>query len=391
MPQAVLPLWIIAMLAAVPLLYSQSDSIRTFKEVDANFLLSYYQQDGQNSAVTGGRGTEELTDLSGTLTLYVPVDSSGGVSGSISVNYYTSASTDKIDSRISSASEDDIRAAWRLGWQQNPNSKGRAYDFSLGGSVESDYISTNLYGSYFLPLDKSQQHALNIDAQAYFDRWVLYFPEELRDTIHPFITTDRRFSYHLNLQYLWVVNRRMQLALSTGLSMQHGLLSTPFHRVYFENQPVAKIERLPSQKWKWPLGIRAHYFLGSSWIIRGFYRFYLDDFGMRAQSFTVELPWKVSPHLTITPLYRYHTQTAVRFFQPFAQHRADATFYTSDFDLSALQTHKMGIGIRLLPYWKWKINAMGWEGQLRSIGVRLTHYRRSDGLSSWAVSTYWGS
>ena len=34
-----------------------------WKTVDVNFLSSYYQQDGNNGAVTGGIGTEFLTDF----------------------------------------------------------------------------------------------------------------------------------------------------------------------------------------------------------------------------------------------------------------------------------------------------------------------------------------
>ena len=37
----------------------------TFEE--ANLVSSYYKQDGNNSAVTGGIGTENLTDYSNTI------------------------------------------------------------------------------------------------------------------------------------------------------------------------------------------------------------------------------------------------------------------------------------------------------------------------------------
>jgi len=370
-------------------LLGQADSSRQKRPIDANFLLSYYQQDGQHSAVTGGRGTEELSDIATRLTLIIPVDTLGSLEAGITVNRYSSASTDMIDSRISSASADDIRAAWHLGWLQAENSKGRSYGYSLGGSVESDYVSTSLHGNYYTPLGKNQQQALFIDGQVFLDRWVLYFPGELRDTIQPHIDTDRRFSYHLDVQYQWVVNRRLQLSLSAGLSHQQGLLSTPFHRVYFPGEELPRIERLPNQKWKFPLGVRLHYFLGSSWVIRSFYRYYRDDWGMNAHSFNLELPWKASTRWTLTPIYRYHSQQAANYFQPFAMHLNDADYYTSDFDLSSLHSHKLGLGFRFTPFWKWNWRRLGWNGQVRSIGIRLVHYRRSDGLTSWAITSLW--
>ena len=38
--------------------FSQDD-----KPIEIDFLLNYYEQDGDNSAVTGGRGTEELSNI----------------------------------------------------------------------------------------------------------------------------------------------------------------------------------------------------------------------------------------------------------------------------------------------------------------------------------------
>jgi hypothetical protein len=38
---------------------------------EVNFISSYYSQDGNNSAVTGGVGTEKLTDIATTLDIKV--------------------------------------------------------------------------------------------------------------------------------------------------------------------------------------------------------------------------------------------------------------------------------------------------------------------------------
>ena len=48
---------------------AQNDSISSnykkqkLKIEEINFITSYYTQDGKNSAVTGGEGTEKLTDI----------------------------------------------------------------------------------------------------------------------------------------------------------------------------------------------------------------------------------------------------------------------------------------------------------------------------------------
>lgn len=358
------------------------------KPIDVNLLLNYYDQEGNHSAVTGGIGTEKLTDYDTRIIVLIPVDSASRLSAEAGFNTYSSASTDRIDSRMSSASSSDIRASVQLGWEQEKPKTQQAYSWGMGGSVESDYLSMNIHGSFYQPL-KDGQSALYLDAQAFLGRWVLYFPEELRDTVQPFITTDRRFAYHFNLQYQRAVNRRTSLALSTGFSYQHGLLSTPFHRVYFPEEELPRIERLPGRRWQWPVSLRLHYFAGGGVATRFFYRYYLDGFGIRAHSLELELALKLSPAFSLTPVYRYHRQRAADYFQPYLGHRHGAAFYTSDFDLSAFSSHKMGLGIRLSPIWRWRLLGKRKLGEITGISLRAAHYRRSDGLRAWMGSLLW--
>ncbi len=66
-------------------------------------------------------------------------------------------------------------------------------------------------------------------------------------------------------------------------SYQEGLLSTPYHRVYFTDGTL-KVEKLPGTRAKLPIGLRASYFLGDRFIIRSFYRYYQDNWGMKAHT-----------------------------------------------------------------------------------------------------------
>ena len=42
---------------------------KKLKTEEVNFVSSYYHQDGNNSAVTGGVGTEKLTDFGNTIDI----------------------------------------------------------------------------------------------------------------------------------------------------------------------------------------------------------------------------------------------------------------------------------------------------------------------------------
>src|SRR6478752_3604610 len=80
---------------------------RKLKLNEIDFVSSYYVQNGDNSAVTGGVGSEHLTDFSNILSIdYQKTDQKNRVHHygfDMGIDHYTSASSDKIDpSTISS-------------------------------------------------------------------------------------------------------------------------------------------------------------------------------------------------------------------------------------------------------------------------------------------------
>ena len=59
--------------------FAQNDSTKVYKKrvlesPEVDFLMSYYEQNGDNASVTGGIGTEELTDLSPTIVVSIPLN-----------------------------------------------------------------------------------------------------------------------------------------------------------------------------------------------------------------------------------------------------------------------------------------------------------------------------
>ena len=77
---------------------SPSDSSKVkLDDIEVSFLSSYYQQDGNNSAVTGGSGTEYLTNIAPSLNVMIPLDSTRKVIIDAGVDFYSSASSDNID------------------------------------------------------------------------------------------------------------------------------------------------------------------------------------------------------------------------------------------------------------------------------------------------------
>ena len=84
--------------------YSQTsqDSTKVYKKrvletIEVNFLSSYYTQDGDNAAVSGGIGTEELTDVTGTIVVAIPLNDDDVLTIDAGVSAYTSASSSNVN------------------------------------------------------------------------------------------------------------------------------------------------------------------------------------------------------------------------------------------------------------------------------------------------------
>ena len=367
------------------------DTVQVFKikklaESDASILFSYYEQDGSNAAVTGGRGTERLTDLTSKIIVNLALDEKNTISFDGGFDYYTSASTDNIDAFVSSASSKDLRVHGNIGYSRKAKN-GWSWGLKGGGSSEYDYQSLT-FSAYVGKESKDGMRTFGLSGQAYIDRWSLIYPAELRG--RNWVTTDQRRSYSVSASFSQIINKRMQMSLTADIVTQSGLLGTPFHRVYFQDQAEARVENLPFNRLKIPVGIRFNYYVNDLMLVRAYYRYYWDDWGIQGHTASIEVPIKLNRFFSIYPYYRYHTQSASTFFKPFGEHTTDKRFYTSDYDLSNLSSHDIGGGLRYSP-----ANGIGGfrlpgkKGRLlllKEISLRYGHYTRTPNLKSNIVS-----
>lgn len=354
------------------------------KAIDVNFLTSYYHQDGNNSAVQGGIGSEELIDAANILVVNIPLDSTRSVSATVGADFYSSASTDMIDANLSSASIKDLRAYANLGYQQKNLKKGTTFGIRGGFSTEYDYISFN-GGLSFAKEWNEGNTELNLQGQAFIDKWKPYFPSELRRTVS--VPTEKRNSFNFSASFSQVLTKRLQIALSGEVIYMEGLLSTPFHRVYFSDASLPDIERLPSTRLKVPLSIRLNYFANEYLVIRSYYRFYTDDFGVQGHTASLELPIKLSQSFNVAPFVRYHTQQGSKYFAPFKEHLSTEGFYTSDYDLSTLSSKKVGLAIGYHPVFGLASGKLFTrEIAFKAIELRVGYYTRDTGLNAYIGS-----
>ena len=355
---------------------------RKLKLEEINLVSSYYTQNGNNSSVLGGIGSEKLNDFSNVFdvkfTKYDKRNRKHGITIDVGVDHYSSASSDQVDLKAnSSASSADTRIYPSVSWNIENEKTGKTVGLNVSASTEYDYKSFG-FGANFSQKSKDKSREFGVRAQVYLDKVSMILPIELRTGGTP--PAEARNSFSASFSLAQVINKRLQVLFTADIVKQDGFLSLPFHRVKFTNGNV-RSELLPSSRLKIPVGARLNYFLGDKIILRSFYRFYYDDWGLISNSMDVEASYKLTPFFSITPFYRFYQQSAVDYFAAANQHKTTEQYYTSNYDLSKFNSSFFGAGFRFAPA-KGVLGIRHWH----MVEVRYGHYNRTTGLNSDIIS-----
>ncbi len=383
---------------------SQQETSTTYKKrvlesTEIDFLASYYTQEGDNAAVTGGIGTEELTDLTPTILISIPLNDDDVLTIDASISAYTSASSSNVGPfdgngpanpfvASSGASRQDVLTTVSGNYSHSSDDRNDIWSANVAVATEYDYFSVGFGGSY-TKLFNEKNTEISVKANVFLDTWNAIYPTELRDQ-PSFIKFDdeSRNSYSLGVGFSQILSKRMQGSLSFDMIQQEGLLSTPFQRVQFADVTDVivqeftlgdDVERLPDSRVKIAVGGRLHYYINEIFTVRTFYRYYIDDWGINSHTASIEIPIKITDKFTLYPSYRFYTQTAADYFAPFNEHLSTQDFYTSDYDLSDFDANQYGFGVSYTDIFA-KMHI--WKLGLKTIDLRFRQYERNSGLKA---------
>ncbi len=398
-------------------MHAQQDNTSYTKKVleasELDVLFSYYSQDGQNAAVTGGEGTEELTDATSTLVLRMPLNADDVLTVDVGLSAYTSASSSNVNpldgsnpnvspfDASSGESRKDLLAYFNPTYQHSSDDRNNIWSANAYVSNEYDYFSIGFGGSY-AKLFNERNTEISISGRVFLDSWNSQYPIELRQGFFDDritgtgiyapnfseFTDEKRNTYSVSLSFSQILNKKLQGSLFVDLVSQNGLLSTPFQRVYFGDtndffiddfQLADAIEQLPDSRFKIPVGGRLNYYLSDAIVVRSYYRFYYDDWGITSHTANIEAPIKLNDKFTLYPSYRYYTQTAADYFYAKEDALSTFEFYTSDYDLSNYQANQLGFGVQYKDIFN---SARVFFFGLQTINLRYSYYDRSDGLNA---------
>jgi hypothetical protein len=371
---------------------------RALKLEEVNFVTSYYNQTGDHSAVRGGIGSEQVMDLANGLDLKFAWtgdnQNKNTISAGLGIDYHTAASQAWVSS-TGASHKDGTRIYPSLDWTQ----EGKKGSFGIGAYFSGEYN----YESFGADIHASRKlfgnsGELSFKVQAYLDNVTLIYPSELipATTTTTVVTsasgrsssgggkasipTSPRNTYTASLSYSQMLSQRLQVMLLVDGVTQDGYLSLPFHRVYF-NTGTDVVENLPSSRLKLPIGARLNYFVGDNLILRSYYRYYTDDWGTKSNTANLELSYKITPFFSISPFYRFYTQTAAKYFAPYAVHKISDQYYTSNYAYAAFNSQFFGAGFRIAP----PKGVLGWQN-LHDVEIRYGHYSQTTNLMSDVLS-----
>jgi len=429
---------------------------RVLETAEVEFLTSYYSQEGDNAAVTGGIGDEKLTDFTPTFVISMPLNADDVLTVDVGISTYTSASSSNLNpfDRIkknpstviaptpwaasSGASSKDTWTSVSADYSHSSDNRNKVWNADLSLATEYDYFSIGFGGGYTI-LFNEKNTEVSIQGNVYLDTWKPRYPTELDTYVEVngdltqgyfsntviwnqqgnastnwqpitgfnLIDNKSRNSYSLSFSFSQILNKNAQFSVFFDLIQQDGWLANPMQRVYFGDvdnyyigeassipnytsktnkdvfQLADDIERLPSSRFKIPLGFRFNYYINEIVSLRTYYRYYFDDWGISSHTANVSLPIKISEKFTLYPSYRFYNQTAADYFAPYEENISTSQFYTSDYDLSKFNANQYGFGVGYTDIFsKWHI----WKLGLKSIDLKYNSYKRNTGLSANIIS-----
>ncbi len=262
---------------------------RVLENTEVDFISSYYSQDGDNAAVTGGIGTEELTDIASSLTISIPLNDDDILTIDATISAYSSASSsnlnpfdfdDNEDNNItagspwiesSGASKSDAWTSLNFSYDHSSDDRNTIMGANASFSKEYDYTSIGIGGN-FTKLFNEKNTEIGIKANAYFDTWQPLFPKEIdayldanqnlnngffnnidildqsgniidkngSTTWSPLNTTliedESRNTYSLSISFSQIISKKAQFSIFADIVQQKGWLANPMQRVYFADR-----------------------------------------------------------------------------------------------------------------------------------------------------------
>jgi hypothetical protein len=249
----------------------------------------------------------------------------------IPVDVVTNASPDAIDV-VSTASHNNFAGSfdWTMTYKATPETSAAV---QTGLHMEENFCSWNQGIGVVRSFAED-----NTVLEASVNEIVDWFDKFALDGAHDGHTA--RTSSNGNLGLTQLLSPTTVAHLDYGITLQRGQLSNGWNIVPLDNSGIA-LEILPASRTRQAFVGRLAQWLPWDGAAHAFYRFYIDDWGIRAHTLEFELHQRVSRLSYLRATYRFHRQTGASFFTT----RAAPGFATAtaDSDLAPFDAQTLGV------------------------------------------------
>jgi hypothetical protein len=157
---------------------------------------------------------------------------------------------------------------------------------------------------------------------------------------------DRRV-YGIDLSQ--IATRSLILGMSWQTVTEEGYLNNPYRSVRYLDAEVPlgysyEPERYPRTRTGNALALRARYFLPYRAALQAEYRYYTDDWSLRAHTAEISYTAPVGDSWILDAHYRYHTQDGADFYSDLFPRQDFQNFLARDKELSTMSSQTIGVG-----------------------------------------------
>jgi hypothetical protein len=207
-------------------------------------------------------------------------------------------------------------------------------------SKENDYISRGY---------SAQETISTEDKNTTFTFGGSYTTDTINPTVNKESFYDKRVVAGL-IGITKILTKQDIVQLNLGYSKGKGFFNDPYK--LFEQRPDNRDSKTVMTRWN-------HHFDGKDGTARISYRYYTDNWGIKAHTFGLEYVQPLPKEFTVTPLVRLYSQTGADFYLPdFPDPSADLPiYYSMDQRLSAFGAITIGIKLEKKIAKDWLVDA----------------------------------
>lgn len=185
-----------------------------------------------------------------------------------------------------------------------------------------------------------------------------------------------------------ILNRNALIQSGMQITRQDGYLSDPYKEmwinggIFFDHRPDQRLT------FSWSTRFR-QYLVGSNAALHADYRYYNDDWGVRAH--TLDLAWHqpLGEYFELAPSIRYHSQRAADFYQPAITDGKQPEYWSSDYRLATYGA----IRYRLSATWRAEIWSLALNADIynsrESLALSGPDFNTPALVDFWRLSLGW--